>query len=187
MRSEPYAAAHEHSRERHDRRRPPATLRGLLRWAHAAYVAETPSLEYAIREVADDGDPQMRHPVRAYLAMDPPSERLSHDDQDRAWSQPDVWVRVASRTDADGMYRTPLRRALEAITDPDRRRFLRDLVPEVLRPSDIATLHGIPEWCQGDVMYRSLAMLWDRYRDQPEPRPTYLDKSESQRTAEVAA
>jgi hypothetical protein len=85
------------------------------------------------------------------------------------------------------MYRTPLRRALEAITDPDRRRFLRDLVPEVLRPSDIATLHGIPDWCQGDVMYRSLAMLWDRYRDQPEPRPTYLDKSDSQRTAEVAA
>jgi hypothetical protein len=187
MRSEPYAAAHERSRERHDRRVPPATLSGLLRWAHLAYVAETPNLEHAIRAVGDDGDPQMRHPVRAYLAMDPPSERLSHADQDRAWSQPDVWVRVASRTDADGMYRTPLRRAIEAISDPERRGFLRDLVPEALRPSDIATLHGIPDWCQGDVMYRSLAMLWDRYRDQPEPRPTYLDKSDSQKTAEVAA
>jgi hypothetical protein len=85
------------------------------------------------------------------------------------------------------MYRTPLRRAIEAISDPERRRFLRDLVPEALRPSDIATHHGIPDWCQGDVMYRSLVMLWDRYREQPEPRPTYLDKSDSQKAAEVAA
>jgi hypothetical protein len=170
----------------------PGSLSGLLRWAYLAYVAETLNLEHAIREVADDGDPQMRYPVRAYLALDPPklcnADRCvrPHHPAEETY-RPDLWVRVASRTDADGMYRTPLRRALEAISDPDRRRFLRDLVPEVLRPSDVATLHGIPDWCQGDVMYRSLAMLWDRYRDQPEPRPTYLDKSESQRTAEVAA
>src|SRR3972149_5591321 len=112
MRSEPYAAAHERSRYSADRRQTPATLRALLHWAHLAYVAETPNLEHAIREVADDGGPQMRHPVRADLAMEPPSARLSADAQDQGWTQPDIWARVASKTDADGMYRTPLRRAI---------------------------------------------------------------------------
>ena len=187
MRPEPYATEHERSRERHDRRVMPQTLAGLLRWAHLAYVAETPNLEHAIREVADDGGPQMRHPVRAYLAMEPPSARLSADAQDQGWTQPDIWARVASKTDADGMYRTPLRRAIEGIADTERRQLLRFLVPEALRPVDVGTVLGIPAWCQGDVFYRSLVMLWSRSREQPEPRPSYLDKSEAQRTAEVAA
>ncbi len=187
MRAEPYAEAHERSRTRHDRREMPRSLSALLGWARAQYIAETPALEHAIREVGNDGDPQMRYPIRAYLAMDPPSQRISAEDQEQSWGRPDLWVRVASRTDEDGMYRTPLRRALETIGDPERRQLLRFLVPEEFRPSDVGTHLGIPEWCQGDVFYRSLVMLWDRFREQPEQRPTYLDKSEAQRTAEVAA
>ena len=175
MRQEPYQSAHERSRNGADRRQRPVTLRALLRWANAAYVAETPNLDHSGSHIDDDGAPTMAIAARAYLA-------LTGQMDDRG----DDWGWIASRLDKDGFYRTPLRRAIETLPT-DRRLFLRDLVPEVLMPSDIATLHGIPAWCASDVMYRSLAMLWDRFLDRPLPKPGYLERSESQRSAEDAA
>lgn len=169
-----YRYEHDASRQGADRRWRPESLHGLLRWAQAQYVAETPNLEHAVSEVADDGDPLMRYAARAYLALTDPKG----DDQ-----RPDDWVRIASKVDADGMYRTPLRRALELLPH-DRRILLRDLIPERLRPLDVAAIHGIPEWCAGDVFYRSLVMLWDRYLDRPIPSGR---RSESQNIAEAVA
>lgn len=179
IRAEPYALEHQRSKRPVDRRIRPASLMALLRWAHAQYVAETPNLEHAVNEVAEDGDPVMRYSVKAYLA-------LNHSPHDQYRDSPDVWVRVASKVDEDGMYRTPLRRAMEML--PHERRILaRDLVPELYRPSDVALLHGIPEWCAGDVLYRTLVMLWDRYQDRPIPKVGYLERSEAQRSAEAVA
>ena len=174
MRPEPYADAHASSRRGADRRIPPSNLRTLLRWAHQAYVAETPNLDHSGVHIDDDGAPTMSAQARAYLALSGKDER------------PDDWLRIASRMDPDGFYLTPLRRAIETLPRP-RRLFLRDLVPEVLMPSDIAALHGIPEWCQSDVTRKSLELLWAAYLDRPLPKPGWLDRSDSQRSAEDAA
>jgi hypothetical protein len=103
---------------------------------------------------------------------------LAGREDDRA----DDWVRLASRCDADGFYLTPMRRAI-ATMPYQRRLFLRDLVPELLSPTGVAMLHGVPAWCVGDVIHQSLAMLWGRYLDRPLPSPGYLSMSESQRNA----
>jgi hypothetical protein len=147
------------------------TLRALLRWANRCYVEETPPLDHLARQTDDGGSPDMRTAVKRYL-------RLIHNDDGA-----DDWRRAACRVDHDGRYVTPLRCAIESIHDPQRRRFLRDLVPELYRPSDIATLHGIPEWCAGDVMYRSLAMLHARYQIHRPASVGWVSMSESQRAA----
>lgn len=187
IRPEPYHREHERSQRGMDRRRKPETVDGLLRWAHGRYVEETPAFEYALTRLAEDGDPEMVYPVRAYLALSEPSNRLSWEKREQEWQRPDVWCRIAGTTDEDGMYRTPLRRAIESIDDPSRRKLLRDLVPELFLPGDIAAINGVPGWCAGDVLFRSLSMLWDRYRERPERRPGYLDRSDAQRSAEVVA
>ena len=160
MRPEAYADDHAASRRTQDRgadrRIAPQSLRALLRWANAAYCAETPDLAHSGGHFDDDGTPTMSARARAYLALTGTDPR------------PDDWVRIASRVDEDGFYRTPLRRAIETLPVA-RRLFARDLVPEVLVPSEIATLHGIPSWCAGDVTHRTLSMLWTRYSDRPIP------------------
>lgn len=148
------------------------TLRALLRWANQAYLEETPSLDH-IRQTDEGGAPDMRVVVKRYL-------RLEHNGGDDVT---DDWRWVARRTDHDGRYLTPLRAAIESIGDPMRRRFLRDLVPELYRPSDIAAIHGIPEWCASDVMYRSLAMLQSRYQTHRPVSTGWVSMSESQRAA----
>ena len=155
----------------------PGSLRGLLRWAHMAYVAETPNLDHdhSAIHLDEDGAPIMAIEARRYLGL------LGGRDE-----RADDWLRIASRRDPDGFYVTPLRRAIETLSR-ERRLLLRDVVPELFRPTDILVLHGIPEWCAGDVLYRSLAMLWASYLDRPLPqpsRPGYLEMSESQRAAE---
>ena len=157
-----------------DRRIPPQTLRALLHWARSEYVAETPNLDHSQSHIDDDGAPTMGAQVRAYLALAGKDARE------------DNWLRIASKCDDDGFYRTPLRRAMETLPR-ERRLFLRDVVPELFHVTDIATLHGIPTWCANDVLYRSLTMLWQRYLDTPVPERNYLDLSESQRAAEGAA
>lgn len=174
-RQEVYQAAHERSRQIADRRQRPLTLRGLLRWAHAAYLAETPNLDHSGSHLDDDGAPTMAVAARAYLAL---TGRTNERGDDWAW--------IASRLDEDGWYRTPLRRAIESLPT-ERRLFLRDLVPEMFTPSDVAVLHGIPAWCAADVMYQSLVMLWDRFTERPLPTVSWLDRSESQRSAEQIA
>lgn len=154
-----------------DRRQTPVNLRALLRWAHQQYEAETPNLDHSQTHIDDDGAPTMAAAARRYLALSgPPDDR------------PDDWVRLASRCDTDGFYITPMRRAI-ATMPRDRRLFLRDLVPELLYPTEVALLHGIPAWCVADVIHQSLAMLWGRYLDRPLPKPGWLSMSESQRNA----
>ena len=67
----------------------------------------------------------------------------------------DDWSHVARMTDEDGRYRTPLRAAISRIRDPWLRLFIRDLIAEELRPSDIAMLYGIPKSVEGWVMQGS--------------------------------
>ena len=154
----------------------PGSLKALLRWAHTQYTMETPNLEHAVAEVGIDGDPLMRAAARIYLSLSGPKHEAE---------TPDNWSRIAGRIDDDGFYRTPLRRALETLPR-ERRLLLRDLIPEELNQSDVARLHGIPAWCEGDVFYRSLAMLWGRYLERPMPKPSWTDRSESQQLAESA-
>lgn len=167
-----YETEHLASRQGADRRHRPATLRALLRWAHAQYVSETPNLDHSGSHIDDDGAPTMAAAARRYLGM------LTRDDR------ADDWLRIASRQDKDGYYVTPLRRAIETLPR-ERRLLLRDLVPELLSPSSVALLHGIPAWCQGDVLYQSLTMLWGRFIDRPLPSPGWLDRSEAQQNAET--
>ena len=169
-----YQAQHTASRQGTDRRQRPGTLRGLLRWAHAQYVAETPNLDHSGIHLDDDGAPTMAAAARRYLGM------MTSDDR------PDDWLRIASRQDRDGFYLTPLRRAIETLPT-ERRLLLRDLVPELLFPSEVALLHGIPQWCQSDVLYQSLTMLWGRFIDRPLPSPGWLERSEAQQNAETVA
>lgn len=170
----PYHAEHARSRQGNDTRQRPGTLRALLRWAHAQYVAETPNLAHSGSHLDDDGAPTMAAQARRYLGM------MTKD------GRADNWLAIASKTDADGYYLTPLRRAIETLPT-ERRLFLRDLVPELFFPSEIALLHGIPEWCRTDVTYQSLVLLWARYIDRPLPQPGWLQRSESQRSAEQVA
>lgn len=150
------------------------TLRGLLAWAHRQYVLETPNLEHSASLVDEGGAPEMKPAASSYLGL------AGRDDR------PDDWRRNACRLDADGRYRTPLRCAVESIHPPERRLLLRDLVPEVLFPSDIARAHGIPDWAAGDVLYRSLVILRQRYRERPlvdRGKPKWTELSDSQRAA----
>lgn len=169
-----YQAAHTASRQGADRRQRPQTLRALLRWAHAQYVAETPNLDHSGSHIDDDGAPTMAAAARRYLGMMTATEGA------------DDWLRIASRRDKDGFYLTPLRRAIETLP-AERRLYLRDLVPELFFPSDVALLHGIPSWCQSDVTYQSLVMLWDRFAEAPLPQPGWLERSEAQQNAETVA
>lgn len=153
----------------------PASLAALLRWAHAEHAAETPNLEHAVGQHASDGAPLMRYAARAFLGlMDP----RNVDEERRA----DDWLRLASRTDPDGRYRTPLRRAI-ATLPPERRYLARALVSEQLMPGDVALVAGIPEWCAGDVLYRTMSMLWERYLDRPLISPGWLERSDASRNA----
>lgn len=169
-----YQAAHVASRQGADRRQRPGTLRALLRWAHAQYVAETPNLDHSGSHIDDDGAPTMAAAARRYLGM------MTSDDR------ADDWLRIASRQDKDGFYLTPLRRAIETLPWEERL-FLRDIVPEVLFMSDVLTLHGIPAWCRNDVLSGSLIRLWDRFAEAPLPQPGWLERSEAQQNAETVA
>lgn len=179
IRPEPYSREHAASHRPRDYRVRPGSLRALLRWAHSQYELETPNLDHSHHHLDDDGAPSMSGAVRAYLALNPPKD--GKDDE-----YPDNWLAIASAKDEDGFYRTPLRRAIETLPK-ERRLLLRDVVPEVLMPSDVLALHGIPAWAASDVLYRSLVMLWDRYLDRPLPSTGYLSKSDAQRAAEDAA
>lgn len=75
---------------------------------------------------------------------------------------PDNWRAAAGRK-SEGKYLTPLRYAIELCGDPGERKFLRDLVPELYFPSEIAEIHGIPKWAAGMVMYAALGRLRERY------------------------
>jgi len=114
----------------------------------------------------------MASAVRRYLGL------AGREDQ-----RQDDWIALASRLDGDGFFLTPLRRAIE-LQARDRRLFLRNLVPELYFPTDVAALHGIPDWGMSDVIHQSLAMLWWAYLERPIPSPGYLERSDSQRAAE---
>lgn len=161
------------SEQRRDRvTNKPRTLRALLRWAQQQYgLEEVPRIHN--RDIADDGAPDHTHEFKAYIGM------TGHDEK------PDDWRRIASRLDADGFYRYPLRRAIEAVPGERRRSLLRALLTNVLYPKDVCEAEGIPAWCADDVVYRALSLLWDNYSDRPIPGPSR--KSDAQLDAEHAA
>ena len=162
------------------------TLQRLLTWANRAYVEETPELQYSRSETEDDGDPDMRGPVKAHLGLNF-RERLSKDAAKRQDTEADDWRRLACRTDHEsGKYLTPLRCAIERVPGKEMRTFLRDLVPELYRPSDIAAIHGIPDWAAPIVMHRALTVLRQNFREAPETQ-WISGRSDAQRAAETPA
>ena len=150
------------------------TLRFLLGWAHRQYVLETPELQHTLSRVGDDGDPDMSVAARFYLG-------LSKRGQSR-----DNWFDISSQLDDEGRYRTPLRAALARIRDANMRLFLRDLVPELYRPTDIADIHAIPPWARTWVMHGALLALWHEYLERPPIPVGWVSMSDSQRSAVVA-
>ncbi len=150
----------------------PRTLRGLEGWASRKFRDETPNLDHSA-VIDEGGSPTMAAAARRYLGLMGP-------DSDRA----DDWVRIASRTDEDGFYRTPLRRALSTFPF-GQRMFLRDLIPGMYANLELSLLHGVPEWCVPIVAHRSLLVLWDRYLDKPVPERGWISgRSDAQRDAE---
>jgi hypothetical protein len=170
----PHALEHDaSSRYQNDRvANRPRTLRALLRWAEREYAAEPPVKLHRMTEDAGGG-PAMTGQAASYLGFSQIAE-------------PNDWRRLAEAKDAEGSYRTPMRAAIERIGPEPRRRFLRDLLTNVLYPSEVAAHHGIPEWCAGDVMYQSLNALYDGWRDRPLPSRSWVDLSQSQQAAELA-
>ena len=150
----------------------PTSLKGYLRWAQDAYAMEPPPRLHD-RDIADDGAPDHTPEAKRYLGLS------GHSDN------PDDWTKIACKTDPDGFYATPLRCAIERVPGKERRAMLKAVLPNLFHPFDAAATTGIPEWCIDDVMYRALALLWDRYADRPLPRRTE-GKSEAQLDAEAA-
>ena len=150
----------------------PVRLAGYLAWLTTEYALEAPQRLHD-RDVADDGAPDQTGEMKSYIGFSRPGP----DDA------PDDWRRVACRLDGDGSYATPMRCAIEQLP-PARRRFVRDLATNVLMPTAVLEYHGIPDWAGGDVMHRSLTMLWDKYAARPLARRS--GRSEAQLDAEAA-
>jgi hypothetical protein len=122
--------------------------------------------------VADDGAPDHTGEFKSYVGFQ------QDGDQD--------WRAVACRTDREtGFYITPMRCAIARVGDPQRRELLGGLACNLLTPLDVTRAQGIPDTYAGDVMYRSLELLWSVYMDKPLPRTT--GKSDQQLDAEAAA
>ena len=176
VRTSPYEGPHRDSLARRgDRvRYRPAKLADYLRWLQDGYAAEAPARLHD-RDTADDGTPDMTGQAKGYLGFSQTDE-------------PNDWQKLACRRDDSGAYLTPMRCAIGRLP-ADRRQFVRELAVNLFTPTDVSRANGIPDWCAGDVMYRSLTMLWDLYQDVPTPRrsPGWVDKSESQQAAETAA
>lgn len=161
------------------------TLHALLKWANKAYRDETPSFDHDHKEHFDEGGaPEMKPAVAAYLGL----VAKRHLD-----TRPDNWRALAGRRDADGRYLTPLRYSIELCPDPAERQFLRDLVPEVYYPSEIAEINGVPKWAAKYVMHAALTRLYRTYeglmRDQEKGTARYVgwvSMSESSRNAIIA-
>ena len=152
-----------------------ARLRFLLRWAHQQWTLETPTLDHQ-RQLDAGGAPTMQSRAAGYLALL------------RRGEGRDDWERTACALDLDGFYRTPLRAAMSRVRNLAMRRFLHDLVPNaMLRPSDIAQLHGSPGWAEAWVMQGALEILYREFHAAPVPRRSWVDLSDSQRAAEAVA
>lgn len=157
---------------RHD----PNRLRYLLSWAYQQWTLECPTLGHSVTLTDEGGGPDMKAAAKAYLGLL------------RRGENPDDWEKTARKTDADGFYVTPLRAALSRIRNLAMRRFLHDLIPNaMLRPSDIAQLHGTPGWAEAWVMQGALEALYREYHAAPVPQRSWVDLSDSQRTAEAVA
>lgn len=177
------------------------SLHSLLTWAHDLYAAELPILAHSVALTDEGGAPVMSHPAKWYLGLAGPrcwtrdpkrkptieDKRIHADCGAGCVIEPDDFRRKAYGVDRDsGLFLTPLHRAIEELSEPDRRLFVKWLVTEALRPTDVATAFGIPAWCAGDVMRVSLTMLRRSFRERPETQ-WISGRSDSQRTAESAA
>ena len=137
---------------------------------------ETPSLGHSISLTDEGGAPDMKAAAKAYLGLL------------RKGDGPDDWEKTACRRDPDGRYVTPFRAALSKIRNQKLRRFLHDLIGNVLlRPSDVTTVHGIPDWAEAWVIEGALEILYREYQAAPTPKRSWIDKSDSQRSAEEVA
>ena len=172
LRSSEYQTAHDFSaRKGRDRiRGKPHTLKALLSWAQREYAIEAPARTHSGARIEEDGDPAMTGEAKGHLGF--------HD-----WHEPNDWRAVACRRDDDGRYVTPMRCAIEAVSSDKRRDFLRDMLTAVFFAKDVTRLHDIPDWASGDVTYASLSLLWDAWRDSPLPRASWIEVSDSQRSA----
>jgi hypothetical protein len=151
------------------------SLRWLLGWAAQQWALETPNLDHSVALVDPGGSPDMKAAARAYLNLSFRGEGA------------DDWRRVACRLDRDGFYRTPLRCALANIRNDWIRRFLHDLLPNaVLSPSYVAELHGVPRAVETWVMQGCLELLYREYVNRPRVERSWVDLSDSQRSAVVA-
>lgn len=150
-------------------------IRVLLQWAARTWELETPTLGHAVSLTDAGGVPAMKAAAQAYLGLL------------RRGEQRDDWERNACALDEDGFYRTPLRAAMSRVRSLPMRRFLHDLVPNaLLRPSDIAELHGTPGWAEAWVMQGALEILYREFLARPVPQRSWIEQSDSQRNAVVA-
>jgi len=140
-----------------------ATLAEAIAWTRAHWQGR--ELPYRIhdRAIGEDGAPHMTAAMLRYLMAQP---------YDMA-------------ADAN-CYRYPMWRALERLRAvPDEPAPISVVVALFLGGWDISRLPAFPE--RERVVLRSLRQLHGRYEETPIPRVTWIDKSESQRAAEVAA
>lgn len=163
------------------------SLRALLAWANVQYRAETPEMQHAVAHTDEGGAPEMKPAAASYLGLLARKVLTGND------TLPDDWRALAGRK-SEGVYLTPLRYAIALCPDAAERQFLRDLVPELYFPSEVAEIHGIPRWAAGYVMHGALSRLRDRFdhlmRQQEKGTAANIPwtaLSESQQRAEDAA
>lgn len=147
------------------------TLRALLRWAAHQYQMETPNLEHSVGQTDEGGSPDMRSAAKAYLALS--GSRKGADN----------WRDLSCRVDQEGKYLTPLRCALYSITNPELRVLARDAIAGYFDASQLATLHGIPEYALNPALFHALATLDANYCEQRPYRPGWVSQSEANRNA----
>jgi hypothetical protein len=176
----------------------PLTLHALLVQAQAAYAGEIPALQHSMSLTDDGGAPAMSGPARSYLGLagrkcrgrqspDKATRTMHAECADGCLLEPDNFRSAAFRVDEDGRYRTPTLAAIESIPDGTRRMFVRWLLTNTFRPTDVSRAFGIPDWCAADVMHRSLTELRRNYRAAPLTRNWISGRSDAQRAAEEAA
>lgn len=168
--------------------------RSLLHRISVDYAAELPILRHSMTLTDEGGAPEMTGPAKSWLGLSgrpdwcknpaTRAERRIHAEcASGCLIEPDRPRRAAYRV-SEGIYVTPTIRAIEEISDPTYRLYIKWTVSNALVPSDIARLFDIPPWCEDLVLAHGLEWVKANYRTAP--APDTRGRSDAQLDAEAA-
>jgi hypothetical protein len=180
----PYRELHaERLAAKHNRQKPPRG-EGLVRWIRDAYAAEAPPLRLHERATGDDGAPRLAGPFIAYITAHP--KEIDRGDPEYIKTDGD---------DEAGTYLRPLAAALWRLEkrSPEYAAIARAIACEVFDPESAVEAalgmlgYRVPDSWRKGIARDSLVRVWMIYTEERRAEPTWIDKSESQQSAEDAA